>query len=102
MTYQSQSVDVIVLDILHDVPVLHPFRDGCELACPHVPLDPSEFQDVRVGQRIPEDNFSTKLLKKDGQLQVTGKISLARTFLIFKMLSCAETLKVLTATRRPP
>lgn len=58
---------MIVLDVLHDVSVLHPFRDGDKFSCPYAPLNPSKFQDIRVGKGIPKNNFSTKLLEEGGQ-----------------------------------
>lgn len=42
-TYQFQPVDVIEFDILHDVPVHHPFRHGNELPLSQVPINPSEL-----------------------------------------------------------
>ena len=48
-TYEFQSVGVVLFDVLHDVPVVHPFRHGDELTFLHVPLNPNKSQDVRMG-----------------------------------------------------
>ena len=61
-THQFQPVDVILPDEFHDVSVHHPFRNSDELPFIHVPLNPFKFQDVRMGQRIPEYNFFAELL----------------------------------------
>ena len=49
VTHQFQSVSVIVVDVLHDVPMRHPLRHYAELSFLHVPLNSSKCQDVRMG-----------------------------------------------------
>jgi len=101
-TYQFQPVDVILPDEFHDVPVRHPFRNSNELPSGHVPLNPVEFQDVRMGQRIPEYNFFAELLAGWSELCLKwSRMPWTLTFLIFRMSSCFATLMVFTATRHP-
>jgi len=102
-TYQLQSVDVIPLSVFHDVSVRHPLRNSGKLPFIHVPLDSSEFQDVRMGQCIPEENFSVELLERMVRtvFQAAGKMLWALTFLIFRKSPCFATLMVFTATRCP-
>ena len=103
VTYEFQPVDMIIPDILHDVPMHHPLRHSNELAPFHVSLNANKVQNVRMGYCLPEDGFLAKLLKRivKAASKVAGKTSLMLTFLIFGMSSCAATLRVFTATRCP-
>jgi len=49
VTYQLQPVDCILPDVLHDVPVSHPFRHRDKLAFLYVLLNAGKLQDVRMG-----------------------------------------------------
>ena len=49
VTYQFQSVCVIILEVLNDVPMRHPLRHYAELSFLHVPLNSSKCQNVRMG-----------------------------------------------------
>ena len=102
-TYQLQSVDVVPPNIFHDISVEHPLRNSGKLPFIHVPLDPNEFQDVRMGQRIPEENFFAELLGRMVRtvFQAAGRISWTLTFLISRKSSRFATLMVFTATRHP-
>jgi len=62
-TYQLQSVNMIVFDVVHDSPVRHPLRHSDEL--PPLPIlqNSNKVQDVRVGEGFPEDNFPVKSLE---------------------------------------
>ena len=66
-TYQFQSVGVILSNVFHDGPMLHPFGNSGESTFVHVPIDTNKLHDVRMGQRIPEDSCSAKSLWKDDQ-----------------------------------
>ena len=33
-------------------------------------MNPNKLQDVRMGQRVPEDNFFAELLEVDGQNRI--------------------------------
>ena len=48
-TYQVQSVGLILLNVVHDAPVLHPLCYSDELPLLHVFPNPNKFQDVRMG-----------------------------------------------------
>ena len=48
VTYQFQSVGVILSNVLHDSPVLHPLRHSSELPFLHVPPNPDKLYDVGV------------------------------------------------------
>ena len=61
--YQLQPVGRIVFNVVHDIPVIHPLRHSDELSFPYVFLNPNKFQDVRVGQCLPENHFFIKSLE---------------------------------------
>ena len=48
-THQFHPVDANVLNVFHDSSVCHPLRNCGELSFLHVPLNPGEFQDIRMG-----------------------------------------------------
>jgi hypothetical protein len=98
-TYKLQSVDGVLLDVLHDVSVLHPLRNSDELSFCHISIDTDKIQDVWMGQRSPEHNFFAKLLET---VQSACKLyEIMLTFFIFSTSSNFATLKVFTATRCP-
>ena len=83
-TYQSQSVDVVLSDEFHDTSVDHPFGKSDELSFIHVAIDAKKLQDVRMGQRIPQDNFFAKLLEKGGQNHIpSGRKTTIDTYLSY-------------------
>ena len=47
--YQFHSIHGSFLNVFDDVSVRHPLRHSDELPVLHVPLNPNEFQDVRMG-----------------------------------------------------
>lgn len=57
---------MILGDVPHDGSVCHPLRYSDELSFLHVPLNPDEFQHVRMGQRAPEDDFLAESLEQNG------------------------------------
>ena len=63
VTYELQSVDGILLDVLHNVPVLHPFGNSDKFSIFHISVDAYEIQDVWVGQCAPEYDFLAKSLE---------------------------------------
>ena len=75
VAYQFQSVDVIISNEVHDIPVRHPFQYGGELSFLHVPVNPNKLQDVRMRDCSPENSLLTESLEKDGRdfVQSDGK-----------------------------
>ena len=65
VTYQFQSVDMILLDIVHYVSVSHPFGNGGKRSAFHVSVNTGKLQDVRVRQSAPEYDFLAELLEQN-------------------------------------
>lgn len=95
---------MVLLDVLHNITVLHPLRHSDKLSLLYVPQDTRQFQNIRMSQRVPKDGLLTKTL---GNVVLSGTPSdrkkklLLLTFLRLNKSLRSGTLKVLTATRRP-
>ena len=64
--HQLQPVGAVVLNVVHDAPVHHPLRHNDELSFLQIFPNPNKFQDVRVGQSLPEKDFHVKSLVMNG------------------------------------
>jgi hypothetical protein len=62
-THQMQTVGLrIGANVFHHIPVGHPLGDDTEMSGVFRHGDSQQWQDVRVGQPFPDENFSTKSL----------------------------------------
>jgi hypothetical protein len=80
----------------------HPFRHRGKPILLDTTQNTDEFQDVRMGYRIPEDNLFAELLGDNlSVIPPAAKTSSPPTFLILLKSSVNATLSVFTATVHP-